>query len=1469
MLELLDDESLLDGGYYEYLEEDYLLQNMREGISFLNEVRHVDKFKLYTTRDTKIYIPIKGYNTFILVEQGEIGSTYAQMLPLMRRLLYAYTPKVKRVYNRILKSDIKKIKSDYGNKVTVNFNPNLLKNKSIYYDITPYINYLHTKLSYIRFVDVGSNFLKSCIDELKDVNPHNILLYIINPSILPSKLRERELYAYLFSRRLMRGEYNLEFEKIFMVVMNPEQYVRLIYDRSLAEKNKYNVFMRYIKQAIKFKTELVTDEEIGEEEPEALEEPITVEPKLEPEKQPAKDISKTQPAKPSPVQPSKVKVTKQPKAAPEKAEPEEDVDISVSAAEIDKMADEMVKNTLKTLGSLNLSYRVLKNRVASFIKSDDIVTQVAKKAYMKNDVFAQTNIVQAALTPNKDPKISLLIPEVAKNVHKQEEVAEDLKLTTPVPVDDIHKGKIEKYAVGDNFAHPIIRRMDYRAKLIKDIREAAKPPLAEIGYTIKKIYFTDVKSPDTEINKTIMEYVNIQCTNDNGETATLRFLIPKLTEERYIVSGGLKWYFPTIMSTVPIFIVKPGICQFRSNYSSIQFHHGVFNRREDIKCFIGGYKIPLALLLSYLVSVEGVLQYFKLQYMITDKKIRQADTIKLPLADGKYLVIKVENDDMKTCILNGLVMMFKAYQPKNINTKQEAIEALKAFTKEAKSEYIFSQIQKYIVDVQTKEVLIAHKLPTKLFDICVYCAEKALSHITEDKLSINQLYLRTMDIITTAIEKGVHAAVANYRQERIYNPTKQLSSDKAFVINFFRENGVLQLLEQQNPLEELSAYTAVKIIGPGGLPNKDAVQPKDRALRLDHFGNIDPVDTPEGDPGSRLQLTSGHLYDRNLASFITMNPSKNNKYLFGPSASFVPFVDKDDQGRVILAANQNRQALPIEHSKVPLVCGGIEARVAPLLSDTFVKKAEDDGVVEYIDNNIIAIKKKNGKYQVVDIRPQALKSGSGMDAAITNEPIVKVGQKVRKFQPLTVNQFIKPALAQGLNAKACFLSYLGYNYEDGIVISESLAKKLTSLHYDTIEINLNVNDNINVFPRIGQTFAKGETIVSIRKNIVGDVALSDEYSVIAPSDITVVDIEVYPYDVKHVKPIIDQIDEYYSATNKKLKQLGLDPVFDKTKIVVNAGKFTESGEKLTNTKIIIKLLRKMSASLGDKVTNRHSAKGVITHIVPDHLMPETVDSKEKMDIIINSLSVISRMNLGQIYELALGNILYHATKRLNEMMKLNRSRSDIENFLIKLYNMLDATEDKYYSASIAKSLKGFSNEEFKKVITKLAKDGVRFIAAPFNSPSVDQINEAAKFLNVKLKERMRLPEIDPSCITQKEVSWGIMYIQKLEHISELKEHARNVGPYIKTTLEPTRGKSRAGGQRLGELDTWCILAYDAHTVLRDLLTISGDNPDAKRKVLSDIYAKGYADVDPNTLSRSGAGQMLDAILIAMGIDPNA
>lgn len=1416
----------------------------------LQEVRHIDKFKLYSSRDTKIYIPIKNYTVFTMVENAEVGSSFVQRLPLMRKLLYAYAPRMKRVYNKLLKTDMKEVRKNYGKYVNVYFNTRLFEGRSFYYDITPYVAYLNQKLSYMRYVDVGNNFIKSCIDEVQGINDNNVLLYVVDSNILPSKLREKEMYVYLFSRRLMKREYDLHFDKIFLVSLSGDKTIRQIYDKELGNKNKYNLFIRYIKHAISDKVELVTDED---ETVQAADEPdvqdITPEDIEQMEDEIEKDVAEK--------------------------EKSEDIDIDekleVSDKELEKMADEITKNVMNDLSRFNLSYSTIKSRLQSFAKSDDVAMKVVKTAYEKDDIQAQKAVVNASMTKAEDPQLALVDPNEndLKDIYRQEEISEEMGLTDIQPIDDIHGGDIEKRAVGDHIAYAIARRTEYKTKLSEDIFKSIVDPLAEIGYSVKSIKFIPAKSAETEIKNTVMEYINIQCIGPDGKTQTLKFLIPKLTEDRYIVSGGLKWYYPTVMSTVPVFTVKPNIVQFRSNYASIQFHHGIFNRREDIRCFMGGFKIPFALLMSCMMTVEGLLNHFGFTYIISDKKIRKADTVKLPLSDGRYLIINEKTDDMSKCILNGLILMFRKYQPKDINSRKEAIEALKAYTGQSKSEYIFNQIQKYIVDIQTEDVLKAHGLPTKLTDICLHCAEKALSGVEEDKLSINQTYLRTTDIITTAVEKGIHVAVSTYKQQHIYDPKKPISVDQTYVYKYFRENGVLQLLEQQNPTEELSAYAAVRIVGPGGLPNKDAVQPKDRALRMDHFGNIDPVDTSEGDPGTRIYLTTGHLYDRNRIAFSKMNLSKNNRYILGPSSSLTPYADKDDQGRLILASNQTRQALPLEESEVPYVCSGFESKVAALLSSTFVRKAKDNGEVLYMDENIIIIETEKGEKQVIDIRPESLKSGSGIDAAITFTPKVKVGEKVKKNQILATNQFIKPVLTQGINAKCCYLSYLGYNYEDGIVISESFAKKLKSLHYDTIEINLTPNDELIKFPAIKEHFKEGESIVKIRKNVAGGISLSEEYIVTAPSDLSVVDIEVYPTDIKQVKPIIDEIEKHYSETNKKLKEFGVNPIFDKSKIISNAGNFTESGEKLKYTKIIIKIVRSMTASLGDKLTNRHTAKGVITHIVPNDLMPETVDTGEKMDIIINSLSVISRMNLGQIHELALGNILYQATKKLKEMVDTSKTREEIEEFIIKLYEILDPTSDKSYSSDISKNIKMKSDTEFNSMIEKIARENLRFIAAPFNSPKAEQIKEAADFLNIKLAEKMKIPEINDKTITKNDIAWGVMYIQKLEHISEMKQNVRNIGPYVKTTLEPTRGKARAGGQRMGELDTWAILAYDAEDVLRDFWVVNGDNPEAKKKVLSDIYSQGKSDVDIKSLARSGAGQMYDALLLGMGIDPNS
>jgi DNA-directed RNA polymerase subunit beta len=413
-------------------------------------------------------------------------------------------------------------------------------------------------------------------------------------------------------------------------------------------------------------------------------------------------------------------------------------------------------------------------------------------------------------------------------------------------------------------------------------------------------------------------------------------------------------------------------------------------------------------------------------------------------------------------------------------------------------------------------------------------------------------------------------------------------------------------------------------------------------------------------------------------------------------------------------------------------------------------------------------------------------------------------------------------------------------------------------------LNLYPNDLLDIFPKINQEFVEGETVLKVRRHVVAGTSLMEDYEVTAPDKLKVFDIEVYPKDQSSVGDVIDQISEAYNDTNAILKQHGLPLLFDKNKIRANAGKWEDGGDKINYTKIIIKFIKYMEMGLGDKMSNRHAAKGVITRVIDDDKMPRN-RSGESMDVIINPLSVISRMNLGQLAEAEVGRILYEASKKIAFMINKKEKRSVMEDFIIDIYEGLDPTSDKSYSSNIAKSLKSMNANEFDKYMTDIANRKIHFVVAPFRSPSSKQIAEVAKKIGTNIAEPLFIPEIDRW--TSNPVVWGYQYIQKLEHIAEIKESSRNIGPYIKTTLEPTRGKARAGGQRMGELDTWCLLSYDAKNVLQDFWLVNADNPEVKKVVLSDIYENGKTDLDRviSDVSKSGSRTMFESIMIGMGL----
>ena len=207
----------------------------------------------------------------------------------------------------------------------------------------------------------------------------------------------------------------------------------------------------------------------------------------------------------------------------------------------------------------------------------------------------------------------------------------------------------------------------------------------------------------------------------------------------------------------------------------------------------------------------------------------------------------------------------------------------------------------------------------------------------------------------------------------------------------------------------------------------------------------------------------------------------------------------------------------------------------------------------------------------------------------------------------------------------------------------------------------------------------------------------------------------------------------------------------------------EKGEKLEpgvikKIQVEVAQIRKITA--GDKLAGRHGNKGVVAKVLPEEDMPYLEDGTP-VDIILNPLSVASRMNIGQILETHLG----WAAKKLG-----------------------------YYA--ITPALAGASEEEIKEELKKagLPEDGKVTLYDGYTGEPFDQ-----------------------------KVTVGYIYMMKLNHLVEDKIHMRSIGPYSLITQQPLRGKAHMGGQRFGEMEVWALEGYGAAYTLQEMLTVKSDD----------------------------------------------
>jgi DNA-directed RNA polymerase subunit beta len=534
-----------------------------------------------------------------------------------------------------------------------------------------------------------------------------------------------------------------------------------------------------------------------------------------------------------------------------------------------------------------------------------------------------------------------------------------------------------------------------------------------------------------------------------------------------------------------------------------------------------------------------------------------------------------------------------------------------------------------------------------------------------------------------------------------------------------------------------------------------------------------------------------------------------------------------------MAVNQSRQALPLKNPEAPIIQSGYESILPSSLSDNFVKAVPCDGIVESVSRDHIIVSCKGGPKIDVDIAPRHLRSGSGKSTLSVFIPKVSKGNKVKRNQIIAEGACIsKGMISLGRTLCVALMNYKGYNFEDGIVINEKLVgtNKLTSLHGETIDVWVSEKDRVLFINSIGKLTEKGDALLRKTKGEIEELlgynedieddsvyAIGREFVKKSPGGV-IVDIEVFTNTKIDKFPMLKDL---FERTSRKYKRAPNVP-------------FTIKGERVNGIFIRFKVEQELKISLGDKLCNRHGNKGVISLLEKDEYMPRTPWG-EKVDIILNPIGVLSRMNIGQLFEMYCGLI----SKALASKIIATSDRGKIVDGLRRVLSVLDSTPNKIYSTTLVQNIGRLGKVDFSRFVADIKQTGFfPIIVPPFQSPKMDKIKQCLKILGLQDGYHLDLPEFGTK--TLETVPVGYMYIYKLEHMGELKIYGRSTGIVSGKVMQPVAGKRLEGGQKIGENDTYSLISYNCPILLSEFFGPLSDDHATKNEIISDIIHTGAA-----------------------------
>lgn len=647
----------------------------------------------------------------------------------------------------------------------------------------------------------------------------------------------------------------------------------------------------------------------------------------------------------------------------------------------------------------------------------------------------------------------------------------------------------------------------------------------------------------------------------------------------------------------------------------------------------------------------------------------------------------------------------------------------------------------------------------------------------------------------------------------------------AAVREFFASSQLSQLMDETNPLAELSHKRRLSSMGPGGLSRERAGFDV-RDAHPTHYGRLCSVETPEGaNIGLVLNLASyarineygfietpylkvdkGVVTDEvvyldasqelveviadagaeidDKGAFIAERVSARNgllpeqvdvaevtymdaahKQILGSTASLVPFIEKNRIDRSLTGSNMQKQAVPLLAPEAPTVGTGIEGHIARNSSQLIV--AEGAGEVVRADSDEVHVKYKDG----VKIYEPVHFTKSNDDRSINQKVVVTRGQKVTEGDILIEGASVADGeLALGKDLTVAFMPWGGYNMDDAIVLSDRIVKEdaLTSINIKdyTVEVRetkLGPEIVTRDIPNVSE-----ESLRHLDENGIVQIGSEVKSGDVLVGKITPKGEQELSSEERLLRAIFGEKAKDVRDTSQRMNNAGGGKVVG-VKIFSRENGHELKAGVLMQIQIFVAQLRKIS--VGDKLAGRHGNKGVVARILPVEDMPFMEDGTP-VDVVLNPLGVPSRMNIGQLFETHLG--------------------------------------------MAARAL------------------GYKVATPPFNGVSDETISEELEKAGYARDGKSQLYDGRSGEAFEERTTVGVMHIIKLHHMVSDKIHARSTGPYTMVTQQPLGGKAQNGGQRFGEMEVWALEAYGAAATLQEMITIKSDDVYGRAKAYESI-----------------------------------